>query len=43
MTLDGKMNKIKVVNLNEIYNFVVDNYFIKIIYSLKFISEVSKF
>jgi hypothetical protein len=28
-TLDEKMTKIKVVDLDEIYNFVVDNYFIR--------------
>jgi hypothetical protein len=33
------MTKTKVVDLDEIYNFVVDNYFI---YSLKFVSEVLK-
>ena len=29
MTLDGKTTKTKVVDLDEIYNFVVDNYFIR--------------
>jgi hypothetical protein len=28
-TLDGKMTKTKVVDPDEIYNFVVDNYFIR--------------
>ena len=28
-TLDEKMTKTKVVDLDEIYNFVVDNYFIR--------------
>jgi hypothetical protein len=28
-TLDGKMTKTKVVDLDEIYNFVVDNDFIR--------------
>ena len=28
-TLDGKTTKTKVVDLDEIYNFVVDNYFIR--------------
>ena len=27
-TLDGKTTKTKVIDLDEIYNFVVDNYFI---------------
>jgi hypothetical protein len=29
MTLDGKMTKTKIVDLDEIYNFIVDNYFIR--------------
>ena len=28
-TLDGKMTKTKVVDLNEIFNFVANNYFIR--------------
>ena len=28
MALDGKMTKTKVIDLDEIYNFVVDNYFV---------------
>jgi hypothetical protein len=29
MTLDGKMTKTKVIDFDENYNFVVDNYFIR--------------
>ena len=28
-TLDEKMTKTKIVDLDEIYNFIVDNYFIR--------------
>ena len=43
MTLDGKTTKTKVVDLDEIYNFVVTTISLEIIYSLKFVSEVLKF
>jgi hypothetical protein len=42
-TLDEKMTKTNVIDLDEIYNFAVDNYFIRNHLYLKFVSEVLKF
>ena len=42
-TSDGKTTKTKVVGLEKLWNFVVDNFLFKIILSRKNTSEVFKF
>lgn len=42
-TLDEKTTKMKVIDLEKLHNFIVDNFFIKIIYLKKIMFEFLTF